>query len=127
MGLAPGGLMRQHIYEDPYGFDAWDTTVSSRCFVHLLNSVQWREATGKAVPTAPPSASEYTMAGLPWFEYYNESVDALDGCGTLADLDSVAVKGCKLGQTPLPNNDPLKVPNVMPLDPGASKVNDGQW
>ena len=24
MGLAPGGLMRQEIYEDEYGFSAWD-------------------------------------------------------------------------------------------------------
>ena len=41
MGLAPGGLMRQEIYEDPYGFDSWDTSVRSRCFVHIVNSVQF--------------------------------------------------------------------------------------
>ena len=27
MGLAPGGLMRQKIYEDDYGFEAWDRSV----------------------------------------------------------------------------------------------------
>ncbi len=32
MGLAPGGLMRQEIYEDDYGLDAWDTSAASRCF-----------------------------------------------------------------------------------------------
>ena len=38
MGLAPGGLMRQKIYEDPHDFDAWDRSARSRCFVHILNS-----------------------------------------------------------------------------------------
>lgn len=46
MGLAPGGLMHQEIYQDEYGLDAWDTTAPSRCFVHLLNSAQWQAATG---------------------------------------------------------------------------------
>ena len=53
MGLAPGGLMRQEIYEDDYGIKAWDTTVRSRCYVHILNSVQflsvhWRKAAEQA-------------------------------------------------------------------------------
>ena len=46
MGLAPGGLMRQEIFEDDYGFDAWDTSVSSRCFVHVLNSIQYLAVCG---------------------------------------------------------------------------------
>ena len=33
MGLAPGGRMRQEIYEDPYGFEEWDRKTKSRCFV----------------------------------------------------------------------------------------------
>ena len=51
MGLAPGGLMHQEIYEDDYGFDAWDTDHPSRCFVHILNSVQYQSVTGKKPPT----------------------------------------------------------------------------
>ncbi len=58
MGLAPGGLMRQEIYEDEYGFDAWDLDASSRCFVHILNSDQWNEVTGKPIPGSPPSAGD---------------------------------------------------------------------
>ena len=38
MGLAPGGQMRQQIDEDHFGFEAWDCSHSSRCFVHLCNS-----------------------------------------------------------------------------------------
>src|SRR5262249_23017703 len=33
MGLAPGGRMRQHIYDDEHGLDAWDQEHASRCFV----------------------------------------------------------------------------------------------
>jgi len=38
MGLAPGGRMKQEIYEDPHGLDAWDQRHSSRCFVTIANS-----------------------------------------------------------------------------------------
>lgn len=126
MGLAPGGLMRQEIYEDHYGFDAWDTTVSSRCFVHILNSMQWQKATGKAVPGKPPAAAQYTDAGLPWFDYYDEKQSALAGADKLAQLDSVAAKGVKKGEQPLPNNEAVNPPVVVKL--GSQKqVSQGQW
>ena len=47
MGLAPGGRMRQEIYDDPYGLDAWDQRHASRCFVSIVNSRQWRAITGR--------------------------------------------------------------------------------
>ncbi|MCY4448822.1 MAG: hypothetical protein OXE02_08280 [Chloroflexi bacterium] len=88
MGLAPGGLMRQEIYEDDYGFEAWDTSVQSRCFVHVLNSVQYLAEP----PGVPPTAAAYTAAGLPWFEYYGGDLKALEGSKKLAGLDSVAAR-----------------------------------
>ena len=41
MGLAPGGRMRQEIYDDPFSLDDWDHENASRCFVHLTNSMVW--------------------------------------------------------------------------------------
>lgn len=123
MGLAPGGLMRQSISEDVYGMDAWDTSHSSRCFVHLLNSAQWTAATGLPTPYAPPTAAHYTNAGLPWFEHYNET--ALDGAAKLRGLDSVAAKGVKLGQKPLPENEPV-VPKKVVVS-GKGVVAEGKW
>ena len=41
MGLAPGGRMKQEIYDDPYGLDAWDQRHYSRCFVTIANSIAW--------------------------------------------------------------------------------------
>jgi hypothetical protein len=79
MGLAPGGLMRQEIYEDEYGFDAWDLSVRSRCFVHILNSLQYFAVTGARPPGKPLTAKQYTDAGLPWFDYYAADQKALAG------------------------------------------------
>ena len=127
MGLAPGGLMRQEVYEDAYGYDAWDMSKSSRCFVHILNSAQWAVATGKPVPGQPPSAADYTKAGLPWFEYYDDKLVALSGTKKLAEMDSIAAKGVKLGEKPLVDNDAVKPQKIGPLGVAATKVNDGKW
>ncbi len=127
MGLAPGGLMHQEIYEDRYGFDAWETGCSSRCFVHILNSEQWAAAIGKPAPGQAPTAAEYTDAGLPWFEYYNDQIAHLPGATSLAALDSVAAKGIKLGQTPLKENDPVTPGKVVGCGPKSDEVKDGTW
>lgn len=127
MGLAPGGLMRQTIYEDAYGYDAWDLSISSRCFVHILNSAQWIHATGRPAPGQPPSAADYTNAGLPWFEYYDDRLAALGGAKKLAGMDSVAAKGVKLGEQPLMKNDPAKPQNVVAIGSGGARVSQGKW
>ena len=90
MGLAPGGLMHQEIYEDEHGIDAWDTSICSRCYVHIVNSVQLLHLTGCRPPNVPPTARDYTDAGLPWFRYYGGDLKALKGAKKLAGLDSVA-------------------------------------
>ena len=79
MGLAPGGRMKQEIYEDRYGLDAWDQRHCSRCFVTIANSVQWMAITGERPPGEPPTAADYTSAGLPWFDYYGGDAKTLKG------------------------------------------------
>lgn len=63
MGLAPGGRMRQHIYDDEHGLDAWDLAHGSRCFVAIANSLSWSAITGEAPPTLPPTARDYSKIG----------------------------------------------------------------
>jgi hypothetical protein len=125
MGLAPGGLMRQEIHEDEHGYDAWDRSLSSRCFVHILNSAQWEGATGKTLPGAAPTASDYTEAGLPWFEYYDDQLGALEGAKKLASLDSVATKGGKLGAKPLPEDDAVQPAKTIHLGSASTKISEG--
>ena len=124
LGLAPGGLMRQEVYEDSHGFDAWDTSVRSRCFVHILNSVQFLGVTGGEPPQEPVSAQDYSAAGLPWFEYYGADLDALAGARKLAGMDSVAARSLKVGDGVIPGNEPV-TPLVVGLS--ARPVREGEF
>ena len=115
MGLAPGGRMRQHIYDDPYGLDAWDQRHASRCFLTIVNSVQWMAITGEGPPTEPPTARRYTEAGLPWFDYYGGDAEALAGAEPLRAVKSVVQAGREKGDPPLPENETLDVAHVIGL------------
>ena len=115
--------MRQDIYEDKHGIDAWDTSVCSRCFVHIVNSVQLLHLTGCQPPATPPTAQDYTDAGLPWFEYYGGDLKVIEGVKKLAELDSVASVKLKKGEGFLPDNDPVTPAVVKRLS--RSMVRDG--
>lgn len=128
MGLAPGGRMKQHIYDDPYGLDAWDQTQAARCFVAIVNSLGWLELTGSPPPWRPPSAKEYTAHGLPWFDFYADDRPALEGADKLAKLKSVAEMGEEKGEMPLPENEPVDPKVVIALGPGGRPiVREGEW
>ncbi len=129
MGLAPGGRMRQEIYEDPFEFEDWDRSTSSRCFVHIANSLVWRAITGEAPPTVPPTAQAYTSAGLPWFDYYNEGAEALEGSDILKQLKSVIQFGRAKRETAVPENEPVHRERVVQLGDRRSRaqVREGRF
>ncbi len=104
MGLAPGGRMKQEIYDDPYGLEAWDQRHGSRCFVSLLNTTQWMAVTGERSPTEPPTAQDYAFRGLPWFDHYGGDMRAVGGSDKLRRLRSVSQQAKATGQGQLPNN-----------------------
>jgi len=124
LGLAPGGKMRQEVYQDPYGLKVWETEVWSRCFVHLLNSLQYLAVTGSAPPDEPPSAQAYAEAGLPWFEYYVADQKALEGAAKLAGLESVAALRKQKGRPVLPGEQPIAAANVRQVCPGGRPVRE---
>ena len=115
MGLAPGGRMKQEIYDDPYGLDAWDQRHGSRCFVSLVNTTQWMAITGEQPPTEAPTARDYTARGLPWFDYYDGDARAVAGSDKLRGLASVAQHATATGQGPLPDNETVAIPHVVTL------------
>jgi hypothetical protein len=129
MGLAPGGRMRQEIYDDPYRFEEWDTRNASRCFVHLANSLVWRAITGQNPPTTPPTSKEYTNANLPWFDYYAPELEAVDGSDILSRLKSVVTLGKQKGDVPLPENDSVTPEHVVQLRSGMEpeQVREGRF
>ncbi len=124
MGLAPGGLMRQEIYDDPYGMDVWDMSKSSRCFSHIVNSAHYKKVTGEFPPHQPPTISDYKQAGIPWFEYYADELKAIGGSIKLAGLDSVAAMKIKKGEEPLTDNESIISDYLKTISVGARKVKE---
>jgi hypothetical protein len=121
MGLAPGGRMRQEIYDDPYEFSDWEFDISSRCFVHLCNSLVWQAVTESPPPHPAPTSKQYTQAGLPWFEYYDDGSTAVDGAQVLARMKSVAQLSAEKGDAVLPENEPVNPDNVVVYRQGLKK------
>lgn len=127
MGLAPGGIMRQQVFEDKFGIDAWDQNCFSRCFVHLMNSEQYEAVVGEKSPTKPPTPEQYSTAGLPWFDYWNEEAKTHSGSDTLADLDGVASIVIKKGMPPIEDNQPIEPQEVVDLSVKKRLVREGTF
>ena len=129
MGLAPGGRMRQKVYDDPYSFSDWDLTKCSRCFVHICNSLMWRAVTSDNPPTTPLTSKEYSKSGLPWYEYYDGDKAALSGSTTLDKVESVAAMGKKKGDVPLPENKSVHLDNIQVIKAPIKKnqVREGSF
>lgn len=108
MGLGAGGTMRQEIFQDRHKFADWDLSVSSRCFVHLCNSLLWRQITGGNPPHPPFTAKEYVEAQIPWFDYYRDDLSALPGSTVFDKVKSVVALGEQKGDKPLPDNSPVQ-------------------
>ncbi|MCY3789701.1 MAG: hypothetical protein OXH63_13035 [Gemmatimonadetes bacterium] len=121
MGLAPGGRMRQEIYEDPYDLDTWDQRHPSRCFVSIVNTAQWMAVTGEVPPGRPFTAEQYTAYGLPWFDYYDGDAEALEGSARLRGMASVAQLGRASGKEPLPENVSAGAGHVVRLGKGEAR------
>lgn len=126
MGLGAGGRMKQEIYTDHRPLEEWDLRTSGRCFVHIANSLVWRSVTGTQPPTVPPTSAEYTRAGLPWFDYYAEGREAVEGSGILAGIRSIFSLGKEKGDVPLPENEPVEVGHVVALRENAT-VREGTF
>lgn len=124
-GLAPGGRMKQKIYDDPYGLDAWDQRHASRCFVTIVNSVQWLTMTGELPPDSPPTAKTYSEAGMPWFDYYDGDATAVAGAEKFKTITSVAQIVEGEGITTMQDNETIDVPHTIKLgNHGARKVRE---
>ncbi len=129
LGLAPGGRMKQEIYDDPYHLSDWDTGHTSRCFVHIANSLVWRSITGDYPPTVPPTAADYSRRGLPWFDYYDDRGAAVRGSGVLKRLKSVVQLGKEKGDVPLPENESTPANKVIRYRKGLrpGQVREGSF
>jgi len=124
MGLAAGGSMRQDIYRDRRPFRHWNTAVSSRCFVHLVNALIWRQITEEEPPGTPATAQEYARHGLPWFDYYAADQEALEGGASLQGIRSIAQLAADKDEAPLPENQSVEVDVVEQVGPAKKSPDE---
>jgi hypothetical protein len=119
MGLAAGGRMRQVIHPDPFKLDDWDFAAAQRVFVTLIHAKDWKRLTGEAAPDEPPTAKDYSQAGLPWFEHYGKDQSALPGGATLAAVKSVADLFKTFTGATLPSSGDVETGTPKAIGPGA--------
>jgi len=133
MGLGAGGTMKQDIKKDPYDKSDWHKKCDGRrCYVHLANSLAWEAITKEKPPTAPLTAIDYQAKGLPWFDLYEDGLDAVKGKGALKGVKSVLEFGYQHGVPTLPENQSVKIKrvNMIPTEKGSGKdsvVREGAW
>ena len=112
MGLGAGGQMRQKIYPDPYGIGTWDPENVTSVFVHIVNSEQYRELTGREPPPSPVGAKTYTESGLPWFELYDEHKPQIQPATPLTGVRSIREIDRERGETtPRPEDRTTDIPS----------------
>lgn len=116
-GLGAGGVIRQSIERAVEKREDWDLSARGRCFIHLVNSAVWRQLTGEEPPTPPPTAADYTRAGLPWFVWYAETPleDLPERPTALQRLRSVLTVARERGETALPENEGFPLPPPIRL------------
>src|SRR5687768_15269150 len=130
MGLAAGGKMRQKIYPDPHGIDTWDPENHGRVYVHIVNSMTYREITGKEPPPTPVTARTYTQYGLPWFDLYDDTLGDISAPDTLKKVKTVKEKDEEKGFASQQDDEPVKIPEdkviKYKMDPDEG-VKDSDW
>jgi hypothetical protein len=130
MGLAAGGKMKQKIYPDPHGIDTWDQDNYGRVFVHIVNSLMYREITGMEPPLTPVSAKTYTQYSLPWFDLYNEKMGAITTPEGFEQIKTVKEIDKGKGFTPQQDDESIEISeeNIIKYKIGSDEpVDDGDW
>jgi hypothetical protein len=119
MGLAAGGRMRQVIHPDSFDIEDWDVAAAVRVFVSLMHAKDWKTITGQPAPDEPPTAKDYSKAGLPWFEHYGQDQAALPGSATLPRVISLATLFKKKTGAKLANSQDIETGQPKAVGPGA--------
>ena len=101
------------------GAPSWDKSAADRVYVTLLHAKDWKKITGEAAPNEPPTAKEYSNAGLPWFDYYGKDQSALPGSAKLVGVSSLASMYKKVTGATLPNSQDIATPTPKAIGPGS--------
>jgi hypothetical protein len=119
--------MQQEVYADPFEPADWAQKHVSRCFITIINSALWSPMAGETPLSLPPTASDYSKAGLPWFDYYDAGAIALAGSDRLAKVKSVKAVSESKGVSGLPENHSAEVERTIQIRPSRPRrVREGR-
>ncbi|MGI9077011.1 MAG: hypothetical protein ACR2G6_06720 [Gemmatimonadaceae bacterium] len=110
MGLGAGGVMRQKVYPDNHGIEVWDQDNFGEVFIHIVNSAQFEEITGRAAPASPVDAKAYTDYGFPWFALYDEHLGDVAASERLSAVRTISKRDSERGHM-AGNTDSVDVSN----------------
>lgn len=125
MGFGASGFMKQEIYADKYGIDKWSDD-SQRVFVHLLNSLEYKNVTSKNPPTKPLEPKDYQRYGYTWFDYYSDDT-AINGSNILSKVNSIAELEVKTDKNILSDNSSFDSSKDKLVKIGKKTVKNGKW
>jgi len=130
MGIAAGGKMKQKIYADPHGVDTWDESNYNRVYVHIVNSMMYREITGLPPPATPVTAETYAQHNLPWFDVYDETMLDIAPSPELSQVKSIKEMDAEKGFTAQQDDDSVDLSQsdkIQYFIDNPDRVSDGDW
>jgi len=129
MGLGAGGKMKQKIYPDEYGIDTWNQYNYGRIYVHIVNSMAFKEITGFNPPTTPISAKQYTSYGFPWFDLYDEEKGDIKSSNNLKKVKTIKEMDKEKGFKSQQDDSTVDVSpdKVVILQKKGKPVQKGKW
>ena len=130
MGMAAGGKMKQKIYADPYDINTWDENDYDRVYVHIVNSLMYREITGLEPPQTPVTAKTYAQHNLPWFDLYDETMSDIAPSSKLGRVKTVKEMDAQKGFDLQQDDSSIDLSNskkVKYFIDNPNLISDGDW
>lgn len=130
MGIAAGGKMKQKIYPDPHGIDTWDENNYERVYVHIVNSMMYREITNLEPPNTPVTAKTYAQYQLPWFDLYDETMSDIAPSKELSQVKTIKEMDAQKGFDEQQDDTSINLSGsekVKYYVNNPHKISDGDW
>jgi len=115
MGIARGGSIKQQIFRDHYGVKSWNEAAKRAVNIRIVNSAVFEEITGEPPPETPVTAAAYSNSEIPWFDYYDESLESVAPASKLAAVKNIRTIAAIRGESLQDEQEPKAV------DPGLIK------
>lgn len=115
MGLGAGGRMRQEVYADEYGLEAWEATPAATARIDLVDALAFEKLTGIVSPP-PADAATYTAYGMPWFDLLAPTRRDIAAAERLAEVRSIAdLEGRREEPLPIPEDQVVRLLRLRAL------------